>query len=60
MPVHVAYVRLDGVAVHVGVAGADARVARHHAERARLAGAVDAQQAEALAFAHRCSKVMSC
>ena len=53
--VHVAHVRGDGVSEHEGVAGARARVARDHAERAGLARAVDAQQPEALAFAHRCT-----
>lgn len=51
---HVADARAHGAAVHARVAGAGPRVARQHAERARLARAVDAQQTEALALADRC------
>lgn len=52
--VDVLQLRLDGQAVHEGVAGRDVRVARQHAERARLARAVHAQQPETLRLVHRC------
>lgn len=52
--VHGAHGGAHGAAEHARVAGAGPRVARQHAERARLAGAVDAQQPEALALAHGC------
>lgn len=56
---HLSHVRLDGVSVHERVSVGDARVAGHHAERARLAGSVHTEQPEALALAHRCVQTLT-